>query len=179
MDTTMAFTPTAGLVMGTRPGDLAPGLLVYLMRSEKLSPDQMDQFISQQCGLLGISETTSDMQDLLKRRDNDSRATDAGDIFCYQSRKFIGALAATVGGLDTLVFSGGIGERGPAVRDQICDHLKYLLLFFDAERNVANEGIISRDRSKVVVHVIATNEEAEIAEEAVLSFLKCPKASDD
>ena len=109
----MAFTPTAGLVMGTRPGDLDPGLLVYMMRVQKMAPDQMDDFVSRRCGLLGVSETTSDMRDLLARRAADPRAAEAVDVFCYQARKCVGALAAAMGGLDTLVFSGGIGEHAP------------------------------------------------------------------
>ena len=113
IDTTMAFTPTAGLMMGTRTGDMDPGLLVYLMRAEKLTPDQMDNFISRQCGLLGVSETSSDMRELISHRDVDPRAVDAVDLFCYQAKKFVGALAASLGGLDTLVFSGGIGEQLP------------------------------------------------------------------
>ncbi len=116
IDTTMAFTPTAGLVMGTRPGDLDPGLLVYLMRVEKLSPDQMDEFISKQCGLIGVSETSYDMRDLLNRRAADERAADAVELFCYQAKKFIAALAAALGGIDTLIFSAGIGENAPEVR---------------------------------------------------------------
>jgi acetate kinase len=171
IDTTMAFTPSAGLVMGTRPGDLDPGLLVYLMRLENMTPDQMDEFISKRCGLLGISETTSDMRDLLHRRATDSRAAEAVDIFCYQARKFVGALAAAMGGVDTLVFAGGIGEHAPEVRAEICSGLAHAGIHLDPTRNVTGETTISLPDSRVAVHVIATDEEFIIAE-AVRSILK-------
>jgi acetate kinase len=173
MDTTMAFTPTAGLVMGTRPGDLDPGLLVYMMRVQKMAPDQMDAFISRRCGLLGVSETSADMRDLLACRAADARAADAVDLFCYQARKFVGALAAVLGGLDTLVFSGGIGEHAPAVRAQICAGLEFLGLALDASRNAANAALISTDASAVAVRVIPTDEESIIAQ-AVIRFLPPP-----
>lgn len=170
IDTTMAFTPTAGLVMGTRPGDLDPGLVVYMMRLEKLTSDQMDEFISNRCGLLGVSETTSDMQDLLNRRANDPRAADAVNLFCYQARKFIGALAAAMDGLETLVFSGGIGEHAPEVRAEICEGLAHLGVALDPPANNANEQIISQQAGRVTVRVIATDEEIVLAQ-AVRPFL--------
>jgi acetate kinase len=170
IDTTMAFTPTAGLVMGTRPGDLDPGLLVYLMRVEKLTPDEADEFISKKCGLAGISESTTDMRDLLKRRHEDERAADAVDIFCYSAKKFVAALTATLGGLDTLVFSGGIGEHAVEIRAGICQNLDFLGITLDPERNKANADIISTSESKVTVRVIATDEEVVIAQ-AVRPFL--------
>jgi acetate kinase len=163
IDTTMAFTPTAGLVMGTRPGDLDPGVLVYLMRSEKLSPEQMDDLISKRCGLLGLSEISSDMRDLIARRPTDSRAAEAVDVFCYQARKWIGAYAAALGGLDTLVFAGGIGEHSTPVREEICRGLDFLGLQFDARANAAGADIISTPQSRVVARVIATDEEIMIA----------------
>ena len=170
MDTTMGFTPTAGLVMGTRPGDLDPGLLVYMMRVQRMAPDQMDAFISRRCGLLGVSETTADMGDLLARRAADERAAEAVEIFCYQARKFAGALTAAMGGLDTFVFAGGIGEHAPAVRAEICRGLEYLGLNLDPTRNGANAGVISTDQSRVTVRVIPTDEELVIAR-AVFDFL--------
>jgi acetate kinase len=176
IDTTMGFTPTAGLVMGTRPGDLDPGLLVYLMRVEKLSPDQMDEFISSKCGMLGISETSSDMRDLLQRRGKDERAADAVDIFCYQAKKFVAALAAAMGGLDTLVFSGGIGENAPEARTGICDGLSYMGVKLDSARNTGNADIISADDSPVMVRRIATDEEIVIAQ-VVYVFVKSGKRS--
>ena len=163
IDTTMAFTPTAGLVMGTRPGDLDPGLLVYLMRVGKLSPADADELISQRCGLLGISDTTADMHDLLARRGDDTRAAEAVDVFCYQARKWIGAFAAALGGLDTLVFSGGIGEHSAVVRHSICDGLAFLNVRIDAERNDRHAAVISTDASAVTVRVMATDEEIMIA----------------
>jgi acetate kinase len=164
IDTTMAFTPTAGLVMGTRPGDLDPGLLVYMMRVQKMSPDAMDAFISQQCGLLGVSGTSSDMRDLVQRRATDPRAADAVDLFCYQAKKFVGALYAALGGLGTLVFSGGIGEHSPEVRAGVCDGLECLGICLDPDRNTAGEDVISTATSRVVVRVIATDEELVIAQ---------------
>ncbi|MDB5354741.1 MAG: acetate kinase [Phycisphaerales bacterium] len=163
VDTTMAFTPTAGLVMGTRPGDLDPGLLVYLMREQNLTPEQMDEFISKQCGLIGLSETGADMRDLIARRDTDHRAAEAVEVFCYQARKWIGAYAAAMGGLDAVVFSGGIGEHSPEVRVEICAGLEFLGLRIDAGRNKAGAAVISADESKVAVRVIATDEESMIA----------------
>ncbi|MGD1276463.1 MAG: acetate/propionate family kinase [Tepidisphaeraceae bacterium] len=163
IDTTMAFTPTSGLVMGTRPGDLDPGLMVYMMRVEKLTPQEMDEFISRQCGLIGVSQTTSDMHDLVARRGQDERAAEAVDLFCYQARKWIGAYAAALGGLETLVFSGGIGQHAPEVRAGICQGLEFLGLSLDADRNAASAPVISRDEAAVTVRVIATDEELMIA----------------
>jgi acetate kinase len=163
IDTTMAFTPTSGLVMGTRPGDLDPGLLVYLMKDQNLSNEQMDKFISQQCGLLGVSETSSDMRDLLAARVNDPRAADAVDLFCYQAKKHLCALTATLGGLDTLVFSGGIGEHAPEVRAGICEGLEFLGLQVDAFRNTRGCDVISADQSRIAIRIIPTDEEIVIA----------------
>ncbi|MCC7084258.1 MAG: acetate/propionate family kinase [Pirellulales bacterium] len=164
IDTSMAFTPTAGLVMGTRPGDLDPGLLLYLMRVESLSPEQMDDFIHQRCGIIGRSETTSDMRDLLARRADDPRASEAVALFCYQAKKFIGAYAAALGGLDSIVFSGGIGEHAAEVRAEICDGLGFLGVRLDAQRNLKSAAVISADGSPVAVRVIPTDEELVIAE---------------
>jgi len=163
IDTTMAFTPTAGLVMGTRPGDLDPGLLVYLMRTQDISPEQMDDFISNKCGLIGVSETSSDMRDLLERRASDPRAAQAVELFCYQARKFIGALTAALGGLDTLVFTAGIGEHCHAVRAEICDGLECMGIRLDADRNAKNKDVISTGEAQVTVRVIPTDEEVVIA----------------
>jgi acetate kinase len=171
IDTTMSFTPTSGLVMATRPGDLDPGLLIYLMRSEKMSPDQMDKFISTQCGLQGISQTSSDMRDLISRRKTDPRAADAVDLFCYQAKKFLGAFYSILGGLDTLIFSGGIGEHSPEIRAAICEDLDCLDISLDANRNESAQDIISTDQSKVTVRAIPTDEELIIAE-TVFSVLQ-------
>ncbi len=165
-DTSMAFTPTAGLVMGTRPGDLDPGLLVYIMRTENLTPEQMDAFVSHDCGLAGVSGSTSEMRELIARRAHDEKARDAFDLFCYQAKKFVGAYAAVLGGLDTLVFSGGIGERSPEVRASVCDGLEFLGVRLEATLNArvtVAEGVISAPDSRVVVRVIPTDEELMIA----------------
>jgi acetate kinase len=163
VDTTMSFTPTAGLVMGTRPGDLDPGLLVYMMRMEKKTPEEMDEFISHDCGLLGLSETSLDMRDLEERRESDERAADAVDLFCYQVKKFIGAYAAAMGGLDTVVFSGGIGEHSAECRRRICEGMGFSGVELDQARNEGSEAIISGGSSRVRVRVIATDEEQMIA----------------
>lgn len=164
MDTTMAFTPTAGLVMATRPGDLDPGLLVYMMRVEKMTPEKADQFISHSCGLIGVSETSSDMRDLLDRRASDPRAADAVAVFCYQAKKWIGAYSAALGGLDTLVFAGGIGEHASAVRAEICEGLGFLGIRLDPNRNEVGAQVISIDGAPVAVRVMHTDEECIIAE---------------
>ena len=163
IDTSMGFTPASGLPMGTRTGDLDPGVAWYLMQVEKLSPEQFNHIINHESGLLGISETSSDMRELMKCQDNDSRAADAIELFCYQNKKWIGSFAAVLGGLNTLVFSGGIGEHAPEVRDRICRGLQFLGIEIDEARNVKNETIISTDASKVCVRVIKTNEELMIA----------------
>ncbi len=141
-----------------------------MMRVQKMPPDEMDAFISQKCGLLGVSGTSSDMRDLIDRRGADPRAADAVDLFCYQAKKFAGALHAGLGGLDTLVFSGGIGEHSPQVRAGICDGLDCIGIRLDAERNSSGRDVISGDDSRVMVRVIATDEEMVIAS-AVFPFL--------
>ena len=163
VDTTMAFTPTAGLVMATRPGDLDPGLLVYMMRVEKKTPEQMDEFISHACGLIGVSETSPDMRDLVARRATDVRAAEAVDLFCYQARKWIGAYAAALGGVDTLVFAGGIGENCAPIRRRICAGLGFLGIELNPARNARNAPLISIAAGKAAVRVIHTDEELMIA----------------
>jgi acetate kinase len=163
VDTSMSFTPTGGVPMSTRSGDLDPGLLWYLTRTEKMSAKQFNEMVNFQSGLLGISETSSDMRDLLDREPQDVRAAEAVALFCYQVKKWIGAFAAALGGLDTLVFAGGIGENAPTVRARICDGLGYLGFELEEKRNAANEGIISAAASRVTVRVIRTDEERMIA----------------
>jgi acetate kinase len=165
IDTSMAFTPTAGLVMGTRCGDLDPGLLVSLLRSEQLTTDQLDRLVNRESGLLGISETTSDVRDLVAREAEDPRAADAIATFCYQAKKWIGAYAAALGGLDTLVFSGGIGENAVSVRERICDGLEFLGIRLDPDRNAAGAAVISAEGCHPTVRMIRTDEEAMIARE--------------
>lgn len=163
VDTSMGFTPTAGLVMSTRTGDLDPGLVWHLMRGKALTPRQFNQMINHESGLLGISETSSDMRDLLASKENDVRAAEAIELFCYQAKKFIGGYAAVLGGVDTLIFAGGIGENVPDVRARICDGLEFLGIDVDDERNAANAAVISGTDSRVAVRVMRTDEEVMIA----------------
>jgi acetate kinase len=164
VDTSMSLTPASGVPMSTRSGDLDPGLLWYLFRTEGLDPKRFHEMVNQQSGLLGVSETSSDMRDLLEREPRDSRAAEAVALFCYQVRKWIGAFAAALEGLDTLVFAGGIGENAPSVRARICDGLRFLGIELEAARNQASETVISAASSRVAVRVIPTDEERMIAE---------------
>jgi acetate kinase len=163
VDTSMSFTPTAGVPMSTRSGDLDPGLVWYLTRTEHMSAKQFNEMVNFQSGLLGVSETSSDMRDLLDRESQDVRAAEAVALFCYQIRKWIGAFAAALGGLDSLVFAGGIGENAPIVRARICEGLGFLGIALDKTRNGANEGVISAAADRVAVRVIHTDEEQMIA----------------
>ena len=163
VDTSMSFTPTAGLPMSTRSGDLDPGLVWYLARTEQMSAKQFSEMVNFQSGLLGISEISSDMRDLLDREIQDERAAIAIALFCYQVKKWIGAFAAALGGVDTLVFAGGIGENAPTVRARICDGLGFLGIELQAKRNAANEDVISAATSRVPVRVIHTDEALMIA----------------
>ena len=163
IDTSMGFTPTAGLVMGSRSGDLDPGLVSYLARAEQMTATQFHQMVNHESGLLGVSEISSDLRDLLDRETQDVRAAEAVALFCYQVKKWIGAFAAALGGLDTLVFAGGIGENAPAVRARICDGLEFLGIEIEEKRNVTNAGVISPETSRVAVRVMHTDEEVMIA----------------
>ncbi len=163
IDTSMGFTPASGVPMGTRSGDLDPGLAGYLARSEGLDAMQFNEMVNTQSGMLGVSETSADMRDLLKCEDKDERAAEAVELFCYQVRKCIGAYAAALGGLDTLVFAGGIGEKSPVVRQRICAGLGFLGIELDRPRNEANDDQISTDGGRVKVRVMRTNEELVIA----------------
>ena len=163
VDTTMGFTPAAGLTMGTRSGDLDPGVAWYLMQFEKLTPKMFNHLVNHEAGLLGISETSADMRQLMALESKDTRAAEAIELFCYQAKKYIGSCAAVLGGLETLVFSGGIGEHSPEVRSRICDGLEFLGIELDEIKNMNNERTVSLAASKVTVYVIKTNEEAMIA----------------
>jgi acetate kinase len=163
VDTSMSFTPTAGVPMSTRSGDLDPGLVWYLARTENMGAQQFNEMVNFQSGLLGVSETTSDMRDLLDREAQDVRAAEAVALFCYQVKKWIGAFAAALGGLDTLVFAGGIGEHAAPVRARICQGLGFLGLELEAKRNSADEAVISAQASRVAVRVMHTDEEWMIA----------------
>ncbi len=163
VDTSMGFTPAAGVPMSTRSGDLDPGLLWYLARTEGMDAKRFNEMVNFHSGLLGISETSADMQDLLEREATDVRAAEAVALFCYRVRKCIGAFAAALGGLDTLVFAGGIGEHAPSVRRRICDGLGFLGIDIDEEHNAANAPVISPSARPVAVRVMHTNEELMIA----------------
>jgi acetate kinase len=163
IDTTMGFTPAAGLPMSTRSGDLDPGLVWYLARTENITGQKFHEMVHHQSGLLGVSETSPDMRDLLAGEKKDIRAAEAVAMFCYQARKWIGAFAAALDGLDTLVFAGGIGENAPVVRARICDGLRFLGLNLDSKRNNLSAPVISAPHSKVTVRVIRTDEEIMLA----------------
>jgi acetate kinase len=163
VDTSMGFTPTAGLPMSTRSGDLDPGLAPYLERTEQMTSKQFYTMVNHESGLLGVSETSPDMRDLLARETKDVRAAEAVALFCYQAKKWLGAFAAALGGLDTLVFSAGIGENCPSIRTRICDGLGFLGIELNETRNAKNAAVISTDTGRVAVRVIRTDEELMIA----------------
>jgi len=163
VDTSMSFTPTAGLPMSTRSGDLDPGLVWYLARTEGLDAKRFNEMVNFRSGLLGVSETSSDMRDLLEREAGDVRAAEAVALFCYQVKKWVGAFAAVLGGVDTLVFAGGIGENTPIVRARICDGLGFLGIELEEKQNMANADVISANAGRVAVRVIHTDEEWMIA----------------
>ncbi|MHB8623990.1 MAG: acetate/propionate family kinase [Sulfuricaulis sp.] len=163
VDTSMGFTPAAGIPMSARSGDLDPGLVWYLARTEGFDAKRFNEMVNFQSGLLGVSETSSDMRDLLERETSDVRAAEAVALFCYQVKKWIGAFAAALGGLDSLVFAGGIGENAPAIRARVCEGLEYIGIDLDDKRNQANADTISVDTGRVTVRVIHTDEECMIA----------------
>jgi acetate kinase len=163
LDTSMGFTPTAGLVMSTRSGDLDPGLAPYLARTEQLTTKEFYEMVNHESGLLGVSEISPDMRDLLAQEAADVRAAEAVALFCYQAKKWLGAFAAALGGLDTLVFSAGIGENSPSIRARICEGLGFLGIELNTSRNAANAEVISTDASPATVRVIRTDEELMIA----------------
>ncbi len=175
IDTSMGFTPLEGLVMGTRSGDVDPGLLLYLLEQEKMSAKEMSTMLNKQSGLLGVSGTSGDMRNLLEKMPQDSRAGEAVELFCYRAKKYIGAYAAVLGGLDVLVFAGGIGENAPIVRKRICDGLDFLGIRLDDASNEANAALISSPASDVKVRVIKTNEDLMIVRH-VLSTLGWTKS---
>lgn len=179
VDTSMGFTPAGGLVMGTRPGDLDPGVVTYLVQTERLTAEQLEDLLTRRSGLLGISEMSADMRDLLAREDVDLRCRLAVAMFCYQATKWLGAFTAVLGGLDTLVFAGGIGEHSSTIRSRICDGLDFLGLRLDPARNSADASVISGNSSRVVVRVIPTNEEVMIARAAYELLSARPAVSHD
>ncbi len=163
IDTSMGLTPAAGVPMSTRSGDVDPGLFWFLARTEHLDAKGWNEMVNFQSGLLGVSEISSDMRDLLEHESQDVRAAEAVSLFCYQVKKWIGAFAAALGGLDTLVFSGGIGENAPEVRSRICGGLEFLGIRLHEGRNASNSDVISADDTRVAVRVISTDEEWMIA----------------
>jgi acetate kinase len=169
VDTSMGFTPTAGLVMSTRSGDLDPGLAPYLARTEQMTTQQFYDMVNHKSGLLGVSEISSDMRDLIDHEKSDMRAAEAVALFCYQAKKWIGAYAAALGGLDTLVFAGGIGENASLVRARICEGLDFLGIQLDEARNAETAPVISAPAGRVTVRVIRTDEEIMIARSVVRS----------
>jgi acetate kinase len=167
VDTTMGFTPASGLVMGTRSGDVDPGLFRFLMNVEGLSADSLHALLNCDSGLLGVSETSSDLRDLLARQGEDVRAAESVELFCYRAKTGIGSLAAALGVLESLVFAGGIGENAPEVRRRVCDGLEFLGVILDGPRNEAGASLISADGGRVKVRIIRTDEEVMIARAAV------------
>jgi acetate kinase len=163
LETTMAFTPAAGLMMATRTGDLDPGLSYFLARTEGMTPAQFQHLVNEESGLLGVSGRSSDLRDLSAHEATDPAAAEAVELFCYQARKWVGALAAVLGGIDTLVFSAGIGENAPDIRRRICSNLDFLGIRLHAKQNARNAPIISDRSSRVKVRVIHTDEELMIA----------------
>ena len=162
VDTSMGLTPTGGFMMSTRTGDLDPGVLLYLLRAG-YSAEKLAQLLDHQSGLLGVSGISSDMKTLLEKRSADPAAAKAVEMFCYGVRKFIGAYAAILGGLDLLVFTGGIGERAAAVREEICRDLEFLGINLDPQANKQHAALISAPNSKCKVRVVPTDEDLMIA----------------
>jgi acetate kinase len=171
VDTSMGFTPLEGLVMSTRSGDVDPGVLLYLLGQGKISPQQLSQLLNRESGLLGLSESTADMRELLQKEAADPRAALAIQLFCYRAKKYIGAYAAALGGLDLLAFSGGIGENAPGIRERICAGLDFLGLDLDSSSNHANSPLISTAASRVKIRVVRADEELTIARQ-VSNLLK-------
>ena len=167
VDTSMGFVPLEGLVMSTRPGDVDPGVLLYLLEQEKMAPAELSTLLNKKSGLLGVSETSGDMRALLENSGRDPRAADAVELFCYRAKKYIGAYAAVLGGLDLLIFAGGIGEHAPAIRKRICEGMGFLGIRLDFAANDANAGLISAGDSSVRVRVIETNEDLMIVRHVV------------
>jgi acetate kinase len=163
VDTSMGFTPAGGVMMGTRTGDIDPGLVSWFADTERMDAERFSHLFNFESGLIGVSETSSDMRDLLALQGEDVRAAEAVALFCYQVRKCIGAFAAALGGLDTLVFTGGIGENAPEVRARICDGLGFLGVELAEDRNRSNGPVISNDASRVTVRIVRTDEESMIA----------------
>lgn len=172
VDTTMALTPAAGIPMSTRSGDIDPGLVRYLAHSDRQTADEFDEMVNTKSGLLGLSETTSDMEEILKQEDTDARSKDAAGVFCYQVKKSIGALTAAMGGLDAIVFTGGMGENAPKIRARVCEGLEYLGVTVDPAKNEAAENDIATPEGKVAVKVMHTDESITIVRQSLACIQK-------
>jgi acetate kinase len=181
VDTSMGFTPTSGLVMSTRSGDLDPGIVSFLAATESMDAAEFQRMVTHESGLKGVSETSSDVRDLLARAHEDVRAAEAIALFCYQVKKWIGSFAAALGGVDSLVFAGGIGENAVQIRARICEGLEFLGIELDESRNARGAGLISRESGRVAVRVIRTDEESVIARSTiqVMGMATTKDATDD
>jgi acetate kinase len=175
VDTTMGFSPTGGLMMGTRSGDLDPSVPLFLLEERGMSPTQVSDLVNKQAGLLGVSGTRADMRDLLERGTSDPRAAEAVALFCYEAKKFLGALVAALGGLDALVFTGGIGEHSSTVRERVCEDLEFLGIRLDPDRNAEHAPVISRDGDPVTIRVIPTDENLMVARHTRQLITPTPK----
>jgi acetate kinase len=174
IDTSMGFTPSGGITMGTRSGDLDPSVALYWIREKKVSADEMGATLNEKSGLLGLSGLSADMQDLLDKEKENAAAAEAIAVFCYQARKQIGAFAAALSGLDTLVFAGGIGENAAVIRERICVGLEWLGVRLDPAANARHADLISSPDSSVLVRVVRTNEEWIVARHS-LSVLRAKR----
>jgi acetate kinase len=172
VDTTMGFTPAGGLMMGSRTGDIDPGVIIYLINEQACNPEQLNEVINHQSGLKGVSVTSGDMKELIQNQSTDTRAKEAIDLFCYQAKKHLGSLIAVLGGVDILVFTGGIGEAASSVRNSICNNMQFAGIQIDEEANKQNALCISSPASKVLIHVMETNEEQVMAEHAMRLITK-------
>ena len=171
VETTMGFTPAGGLMMSTRSGDLDPGVIIYLLRQKNLRASEVAEIVNKKAGLLGVSKISPDMKKLLEMKKNPN-AVEAVNLFCYQAKKFLGSLAAVLGGLDTLVFTGGIGENSPPIRKCICKDMELFGIRLNKDRNNKNAPVISDGGSTVTVRVIKTNEQLMIARHTRNCLLK-------
>ncbi|MCM8833598.1 MAG: acetate kinase [Candidatus Omnitrophica bacterium] len=165
-DTSMGLTPLEGLIMGTRPGDIDPGVILYFLERLNLNVSEVSEILNKKSGLLGVSEISNDFRNLLPLYNKEEKVTLAIDMFCYRLKKYIGSYMAALGKVDSIIFTGGIGENVPLVREKSLDNLELFGIILDLEKNkeiVGKEGEISKDSSKVKVFVIPTNEELRIA----------------
>jgi acetate kinase len=182
VETSMGFTPLEGLVMGTRSGDLDPSVVAYLSEREKVQPAEVERWLNERSGLLGLSGRSNDMKELLRavECDRDERAELAIALFCYRARKYVAGYLAVLGGADAIVFGGGIGEHAPEIRRRICQDMGWCGIELDDERNEAAQGLhsgsgakISTEGSRPAVYVVAADEETWIAKETA----RCVKSA--